>query len=76
MGRGELVAMDMAAGRLVRPFALTMPFRFAYYVVCPEAVADWPKIVAFREWILEEAAQDEASRKETLLGGKIPAGRA
>ena len=63
MGRGELVAMDLAAGRLVRPFDLTLPFRFAYYVVCPEAMADWPKIAAFREWILEEASQEQARPK-------------
>lgn len=68
MGRGELVAMDLAAGRLVRPFDLTIPFRFAYYVVCPEAVADWPKIVAFRDWILEEASQEQ------VRGGKEKAG--
>ena len=71
MGRGELVALDMAAGRLVRPFDLTMPFHFAYYVVCPEAVAEWPKVAAFREWVLEEAAGEQAR-----AGGRPPAGPA
>jgi len=55
MTRGELAEDDLEQGRLVKPFDLTIPYRFAYWVVCPEASADRPKIVAFREWILAEA---------------------
>jgi hypothetical protein len=29
---------------------------FAYYMVCQEGLADEPRIAAFREWIIEEAA--------------------
>jgi len=29
--------------------------------VCPEALADEPRIAAFREWVIEEAAAAEAS---------------
>jgi LysR family glycine cleavage system transcriptional activator len=50
-----LVADDIAAGRLVRPFELSFPVNFAYYVVCPVVTADRPRVVAFREWLLEEA---------------------
>ncbi len=50
---------DLAAGRLVIPFDLNIPLEFAYYVVCLEATAEQPKIVAFREWLLEEARQEE-----------------
>ena len=46
---------DLAAGRLVRPFDISLPAQFAYYVVCPEAAAGRPKIVAFREWLMAEA---------------------
>ena len=54
-----LVADDLAAGRLVRPFDLSIPapLNFSYYVVSPEATADQPRIVAFREWVMLEAAK-------------------
>ncbi|MSO54673.1 MAG: transcriptional regulator GcvA [Rhodospirillales bacterium] len=56
LGRSVLVAHDLAAGRLVRPFAISSLSRpFAYYAVAPEATADRPKVVAFREWLLSEA---------------------
>ena len=38
---------DLYAGRLTRPFALGLPAAFAYYVVCPEATAETPKVKAF-----------------------------
>jgi LysR family glycine cleavage system transcriptional activator len=50
-----LVADDIAAGRLVRPFELSFPVLFAYNIVSPLASADNPRVVAFREWLLEEA---------------------
>lgn len=55
ISREPLVAADLAAGTLVVPFDLIMSDRLAYYFVCPEATAERPKIVAFREWLLEEA---------------------
>jgi LysR family glycine cleavage system transcriptional activator len=58
LARGALAADDLAAGRLVRPFDISLPAEFAYYVVCPEATAERPKITAFREWLVAEAAQD------------------
>lgn len=58
LARGALAAGDIAAGRLVKPFDLAIPTEYAYYVLCPEATAQNPKIVAFREWLVEEAASD------------------
>jgi len=55
LARGVLAADDLAAGRLVKPFELSLPFHLAYFLVCPEATAAQPKIRAFREWLLEEA---------------------
>ncbi len=51
----ELVAGDLALGRLAAPFEHAVPLAEAYYLVCPEAWADRPKIAAFRTWILEQA---------------------
>ncbi len=55
-----LVADDLVAGRLIKPFDLSFPVSFAYYVVCPETTADQPRIAAFREWVMAEATADLA----------------
>ena len=57
LARGELVAQDLHDGRLVRLFGLSMPYRFAYYLVSPPGAAEWPKVAAFREWMIEEVAR-------------------
>jgi LysR family glycine cleavage system transcriptional activator len=62
MTRAELAEQDLAEGRLVKPFDLSLPIEAAYYFVSPEAVADWPKVVAFREWLLEEVATPRIPR--------------
>jgi LysR family glycine cleavage system transcriptional activator len=58
LARTALAAWDLNSGRLVRPFGPAMPVPFAYWIVCPKAAAGLPKIVAFSEWLLAEAAQD------------------
>ncbi|MER9683529.1 transcriptional regulator GcvA [Mesorhizobium sp. M0184] len=56
LGRTMLVAADLAAGRLVRPFghALKSPSSF-YFVYPPEALRQ-RKVKAFRDWLLSEVA--------------------
>ena len=41
------------------------PGSFAYWIVCPKATAKLPKIVAFTDWLLAEAA-DDVRRLERL----------
>ncbi len=55
-----LAAADLAAGRLVMPFELSIPLQSAYYVISLEQAAgdNHIKIVAFREWLLQEAAAE------------------
>jgi LysR family glycine cleavage system transcriptional activator len=48
----------LIGGRLVRPFDIAMPVSFGYWIVCSKAVAKLPKIVAFNDWLLAEAAED------------------
>ena len=57
---GSLVADDIKAGRLVRPFGPTIceQTAFSYYLVYPERDADSPKVKAFRDWIMAEIAID------------------
>jgi len=54
-----LVADDLAAGRLVMPFDLSVcdPLDFAYHVVVPKRTADLPKVAAFKTWLLDEIAR-------------------
>ncbi|RUU11767.1 transcriptional regulator GcvA [Mesorhizobium sp. USDA-HM6] len=55
-----MVANDLSEGRLIRPFELGIKVapEFAYFLVYPEAVNDDARIVAFREWLLDEVAKD------------------
>jgi LysR family glycine cleavage system transcriptional activator len=53
------VETDLAEGRLVRPFALSLPVEFAYHIVYPEARAGNMQIMTFVEWIREELAAPE-----------------
>jgi LysR family glycine cleavage system transcriptional activator len=62
LARGVLAHDALVSGRLVRPFELSLPSEFAYYIVCPDNKANRPKIVAFREWLLSEAAKDTQGR--------------
>ncbi len=52
-----LAADDIAAGRLVEAFDLRLPTGYGYYVVYPRSAAQKPKVQAFRDWILDEMAE-------------------
>lgn len=56
LARSALVALDLAAGRLVRPLHESVAAAFAYWIVCPKTVAKRAKITRFRDWLLAEAA--------------------
>ena len=66
LGRSALVADELAAGRLVRPLALTRPAEFAYYAVTREGHQQHPRVPAFLGWLEEQAS---AAR-----GAAVPAG--
>src|SRR3981189_1676719 len=51
MGRTSYVEADIAKGRLVVPFKVTLPVDAGFYLVSPEAKADTPKLSAFRQWL-------------------------
>ncbi len=54
LAASPLVDTDIAAGRLFKPFALTTPSPYAYYLVMSPAMAGRPSVAAFRDWILAE----------------------
>ncbi len=58
LARTTLAAWDLINNRLVAPFAETLALSSAYWIVTPQATAELPKIVTFRNWLLAEAADD------------------
>jgi LysR family transcriptional regulator, glycine cleavage system transcriptional activator len=58
LARTALATWDLLNGRLVRPFPQALPLSNLYWIVCPDATAMMPKIAAFRDWLLAEAAND------------------
>lgn len=55
LGSKALALDHLAAGRLVRPFELSLVTDFAYYIACAKKRREEPDIVAFRRWIMAEA---------------------
>lgn len=59
LGRGALVADALAQGKLIKPFALSLPSRFAYYAVCSRATSSDPLVAAFQDWLVAEGATSQ-----------------
>ena len=81
LGRSVVVAGDLAAGRLVKPFELTYPVSFGYYVVLPAIALERAKVAAFRDWIKAEAARyrredSEREDSERAVSGAAETGSA
>lgn len=56
-----LVEAEVAAGRLIVPFAHSVASPYAYFLVMHRAVAGRASVAAFRDWLLAEAASDGSS---------------
>jgi LysR family glycine cleavage system transcriptional activator len=54
LGRTMLVAADLAAGRLVRPFKHALKSFSSFYVVYPPDAIRQRKVKAFRDWLFSE----------------------
>lgn len=57
-----LVAMDVAAGRLMIPFQQSVPSPYAYFLVIHPSVAGRAPVAAFRDWLLNECRQPDLER--------------
>ncbi|WP_050479860.1 transcriptional regulator GcvA [Herbaspirillum rhizosphaerae] len=63
LGRSVMVRDDLASGRLVRLFkTVSCASPLAYYVVSRPECASLPRIAAFRDWLLSEAAAMTTAR--------------
>jgi LysR family glycine cleavage system transcriptional activator len=58
LGWRSLAAKDIAAGRIVEPFELTLPLGSSFYLVYPEAHSLRPNIAAFRDWLMQEVREN------------------
>jgi LysR family glycine cleavage system transcriptional activator len=52
-----MVDADLASGRLCTPFKVELKPQSAYYLVCPEVIAERPAVAAFRKWLLAQAKE-------------------
>jgi len=62
LGKTPYVESDLAAGRLVVPFDVTISAEAGFYVVSPHETADTPKIAAFRDWLLASVTSEPRAR--------------
>src|SRR5262249_69330 len=51
LAKSTIAAADLAAGRVVAPFELSLPLSLAYYVVYPESKTLTPKVGVFLPWL-------------------------
>ncbi|XUM24106.1 transcriptional regulator GcvA [Bradyrhizobium oligotrophicum S58] len=61
IGRTAYVQDDIAKGRLVVPFKMTLPSDAGFYLVTPEGRTDPPKLKAFRQWLKGAVHQKSAA---------------
>jgi LysR family glycine cleavage system transcriptional activator len=53
-----LVRDELRSGRLVQALDVVLPLERAYYFVCSTRRHSLPAVASFREWLLQEMAQD------------------
>lgn len=64
----QILARDLADGRLVEPFDVHMPSTAGYYLVYPPGSAEDPRLRAFRDWMQEEIAEMPAETESPTPG--------
>lgn len=69
LGSPILFAGEIASGRLVRPFEPVMPLGGGMWLVYPKDRRRSPKIAAFRDWLLAEAAPFAGLRESPSPAG-------
>jgi len=68
LARSQLVKDDIARGLLIKPFDITQPSNFSYYIVYPEERSPSPPMQAFISWLQDQAMAD------ALKYGNVPPG--
>jgi LysR family transcriptional regulator, glycine cleavage system transcriptional activator len=71
LARTTLAATDLLNGRLVRPFSVALPLSNTFWIICPKATRNLPKLIAFRGWLLAEAATDAQLLEGRLVSSDV-----
>lgn len=58
LGRRSLIDRELASGRLVAPFELSVPINEAFHLVWSSSAREHPDAPAFRDWLIAEARTD------------------
>jgi LysR family transcriptional regulator, glycine cleavage system transcriptional activator len=72
LGRSALVVDALRRGLLVKPFTLSIPSRYAYYIVCARGAPRDPVLAAFRDWLISEGASSQ-QELDALESGELTA---
>jgi LysR family glycine cleavage system transcriptional activator len=75
LAKSTIAAADLAAGRVVTPFEMTLPLSLAYYIVYPESKTLMPKVGLFVKWLRDEVAQPVLAKAPPRLRA-VPGSRA
>ena len=66
-----LARPELDQGSLVRVLDVAWPQEFSYWLVCPRTTADQPKIVVFRDWLLQEGRRFSASARPARRARRV-----
>ena len=61
LAKKNWVVKDLADGLLVRPFDISLPVEFSYFIVYPQERVEDRRIAAFVDWVRQEVAGDQAA---------------
>jgi LysR family transcriptional regulator, glycine cleavage system transcriptional activator len=68
LAKSTIASVDLAEGRVLKPFELTLPLDFAYYIVYPESKTLMPKVDLFIQWLKEEVTATNPARLVRVPG--------
>ncbi|MCL6285686.1 LysR family transcriptional regulator [Ruegeria sp. 2012CJ41-6] len=54
IGRTFLCLDEIERGNLVAPFGVTSRLKWGYYLVSRKSISDWPKLMSFKTWLVDE----------------------
>jgi LysR family glycine cleavage system transcriptional activator len=63
LARRSIVGEDLERGALVKLFDVSVASRESYWFVSPKALADAPRVKAFRDWVKAELSPARARRR-------------
>ncbi len=63
LARRSIVREDLERGTLVKLFGTSVASRESYWFVSPKALAETPRVKAFRDWVKSELGLSRSRRR-------------